>query len=185
MTNALVLGFSGKMGAGKTALSSAVSDLLGCRRVSFGDYVRSVAEQRGLITTREVLQELGASLVEQDGDAFCHAVLAQANWLCGMPLVVDGIRHLNIAKRLSAIVGPSFFRLIVIALPQADRIERLRARDPNDIAKQSIAESHSTERDVEELLPRHADLIVDGAQSLEQLSLQIVSWVRSLGGVKN
>ena len=131
--------------------------------------------------TRETLQEIGASLVEKDGDEFCRCVLSQANWACGNPLVVDGIRHIDIANRLKSIVSPSLFRLVAIILPQAARVARLKSRATYDSREQAIAETHSTENDVQQVLPCYADLVVDGTRGLDELSLEIARWVRSDG----
>jgi dephospho-CoA kinase len=53
--NPAVVGFSGRIASGKSAISKALAADIGCRRVSFGDYVRKVAAERGLAPTREAL----------------------------------------------------------------------------------------------------------------------------------
>ena len=44
----LVIGFAGRIGSGKSTLSSEVAERLGWRRASFGDYLRTVAKSSGL-----------------------------------------------------------------------------------------------------------------------------------------
>lgn len=78
-----VVGFAGKMGSGKTTISSLTAQTLGWARVGFGDYVRSVARQRGLDASRGTLQALGESLLADGSEGFCRDVLAQTDWRLG------------------------------------------------------------------------------------------------------
>jgi len=59
-----VVAFAGAIGSGKTALSKRVAELLHWPRVSFGDYIRKIAEKNGQDPKdRGVLQKLGQALV--------------------------------------------------------------------------------------------------------------------------
>ncbi len=78
-----VLGFSAKMAAGKTSVSTRVAERLHAPRVSFGAYVLKAARSRGLPETREVLQDLGESFVQKDADDFCLRVLEDGGWKHG------------------------------------------------------------------------------------------------------
>ena len=74
----VALGFSGKIGSGKTTISEYVANLLSWPKVSFGDYVREIARQQKTDLSRSALQTIGASLVEQDCEGFCRSVLAKS-----------------------------------------------------------------------------------------------------------
>lgn len=174
-----VIAFSGGISSGKSTLSTAVANALGCPRVAFGDYVRKIAELRGLELSRENLQGLGESLLEKDLNQFCAAVLAQAPWKPGNPLVVDGVRHAEVAEALKALVSPSGLRLIYVNTDDRERQQRLRKTVK---AKKSIKqlERHSTEVQVKRILQDLADLIVDGSKPPEQLVGEVVNWAAKL-----
>src|SRR5690242_7997878 len=102
--DSFVVALSGRIGSGKSALASRLAQCLGCERVSFGDYVRAAALAKGLEPTGENLQLVGAALVEAGWEPFCRAVLAQAPWQPGQPLVVDGVRHVDALAHLKRLV---------------------------------------------------------------------------------
>ena len=174
-----VLCFSGGIASGKSTLSEAVALSLACPRVSFGGFMRSEARRRGFATDRKTLQAIGEELVARDPDSLCRAVLGQAGWSPGGALVIDGVRHVDIATRLSRIVKPSEFRLSHVTLGKDTRTARFAARADG---KGELAdfESHSTERDVQRGLPEQAHLVVDGDQPIEALIETIARWAEAL-----
>ncbi|MFP5274121.1 AAA family ATPase [Coleofasciculus sp.] len=174
----LVLGFSGKIASGKSILSTEVASCLGWQRVSFGDYVRSVAQRQGLGESREALQAVGVSLVDQGMEQFCRSVLSQVNWKPGQPLVVDGIRHAGIVPILRQIVAPLKLSLIFIAVNESTRNARLMDRGLTNWEQQQQIETHSTEAQVQTVLPAIADLTVDGNRTIEELVVEIVRWIQ-------
>lgn len=174
-----VLGFSGGIASGKSTLSEAVALSLGCPRVSFGGYMRGEARRRGVATDRDTLQAIGEELVARDPDGLCRAVLGQAGWVPGGALVVDGVRHVDIAERLARIVKPSDFRLVYVAAEKDTRSARFVARAE---AKGDLAafDAHSTEKDVRHGLRERADLVADGNQAIESLIEKVARWAESL-----
>lgn len=174
-----VLGFSGGIASGKSTLSEAVALSLGCPRVSFGGYMRSEARRRGVGTDRDTLQIIGEELVARDPEGLCRAVLSQAGWVPGGALVVDGVRHVDIAERLSRIVKPSAFRLVHVAAGDDTRAARFGARAEG---KGTLAafDVHSTEQDVRRGLPERADLVADGNQPIESLIESVARWAEAL-----
>ena len=174
-----MLAFSGGIASGKSTLSEAVAQTLGCPRVSFGSYIREEAISRGLGVDRSVLQELGEELVREDIEKLCKAVLAQALWLPGSAVVVDGVRHVAVAHKLRELATPSEFRLVHVSADGSTRASRLAAR--GDLADRLIEyERHSTEHDVVRLLPELADLVVDGQRSLDVIIEEVASWAEAL-----
>ena len=172
-----VVGFSGGIASGKSSLSTAVAQATGWSRTSFGGYVRTVATQRGLEPTRENCQAIGEELIEADIRGFCKNVLAQASWSPGEPLVIDGIRHLEVADILAGVLGPADFVLVYVELPRAEREARLKSRDGESQPLERF-EQHSTEAQVSELRAR-ADLVVDGDRPIEELTGEVVSFLIS------
>ncbi len=175
------IGFSGRIKSGKTTIAAATADSLRWPCASFGVYVRNVAvRRRQNPRSRAVLQEIGESLVAQGWSVFCHDVLKTANWVRGMPIVIDGIRHVEAVKRLREMVSPLKFLLVYVTV-DAD-LQLARARRAN-VAPQMLAdiEKHSTEVDVQFRLPELADLLVDGANSIGQTVAEIEVCVQELG----
>jgi len=173
----VVIGFAGRIGSGKSTLSMEVAKMLGWPRASFGDYLRSVAKGSGLDESREVLQELGASLIEKGVEDFCRAVLAHYKWSAGEPLVIDGIRHAEVVEALRKVVAPLEVRIVYVDVGDDKRLERLRRMDESMPGKFKEIESHSTEQQVKELLPALADLRLAGDRPVSELVSVIVDWV--------
>lgn len=178
----LVLGFSGKIGTGKTAVSECVAQQLGFPRVSFGNSVRSIAQRRGLENSRETLQDIGESLVENDCRQFCWSVLNQVDWIPGQNLVVDGIRHVKVLNEIRKIVLPSELSLIYIQVNEAIRFSRLKNRPSDDLDHLAQIGKHSTEEHVKKLLLERADLVVNGNHELNRIIEVILKWVRGKKG---
>src|SRR5262249_39435417 len=147
------------------------ASVMGWPNVSFGDYVRAVARVRGLDgSQREVLQLIGASLIDENYEEFCRSVVAQAKyWQPGKPLVIDGIRHLQIKHALEKIVVPSRFILAYISLDDQTRKQRIWKE--RQIAPESLEyiDSNSTEAQVTAELLKAADFMLDGTKSIPAL----------------
>jgi cytidylate kinase len=173
----IIVGFAGKIGSGKTTISAALAEALNWPRASFGDYVRGVARERGLEESREVLQEIGASLAENP-DEFCLSFLGLVDWKPGQNLVVDGIRHAKIIDALRRVTEPS--RVFLVFVRVDERVRRKRLLDNRDAGKQAAFgyEAHTTEADVNTVLPALADLVADGARPVPDLVNQIVAWIQ-------
>jgi dephospho-CoA kinase len=172
-----VLAFSGTIASGKSTLSKAVAASLGWKRISFGDYVRGIAKERGLDDSRETLQNLGQSLIESLGwEDFCVKVLNQGGWRKAESIVIDGVRHVEVLQSLKKLAEPNRVALIFISLSNDERKIRLAARDgESKIAFK--ADQHSTEVQVNSVLHRSANLVVNGNRSVEELVDEITHWV--------
>ncbi len=166
----MILAFAGKIGSGKTTLAKAVADILGCPLVSFGNYVRTLAQSSGLdANSRKVLQDMGEALIREDCRRFCEGVLAQAEWTPGNHLVIDGVRHRTILTTIKALVAPDEVRLIFVDLDEEVRTTRLANAG---FVSEQIArfDSHSTEHDVNAVLRDIADLVLDASRPIQELT---------------
>ncbi len=179
----IVLGLSGPSGAGKTSVSKAIADTLGWPRASFGEYIRTYARSQGLDeSSRDILDDLGTQLVERGATDFCRMVLTHFNWRSGEPLIIDGVRHEQVAKALRQLVAPMDFRIVYLDIDDNTRKERLL--HDHDVREEEIErmDSHLTEREVKEHLPQIADLRLQATRPLKDIVRDIVSWIHEGDG---
>jgi dephospho-CoA kinase len=174
-----ILTFSGPIASGKSALSNKLAQTFHWSRVSFGDYVRSVADTRKMPKTREVLQAIGTELVASDLEKFCNSVLEQVSWQHGQPLIIDGIRHINVLKTLQKLVAPMELYLIFITIDEAVQANRLIERGPNELLALQALELDATEQQVGTYLRDKADFVVDGSRSIEEATQDVTGWLQS------
>lgn len=175
----VVLGFSGRIASGKSAVSKAVADQLGIQRVSFGDYVRKVAHYMGLDEKdRQVLQDIGKLYAEHPRE-FCGKLLEQAGYTPGQALVIDGIRHERIANELRVQVAQAELILIYVEADEATIESRLSAGNSSERNIHRI-ENDPTEAEVLTTLPLLADHKVksDDGRTTEDVAKEIVEWIR-------
>jgi cytidylate kinase len=170
--------FSGRIGSGKSSVSEALAQQLGWRRTSFSDYLRVELQRRGGDPgSREALQDLGQSLVEADGEAFCRAVLIAGGFQPGGNFLLDGVRHVDIFRALARLARPSSARLIFLAADDVSRHERVAGR-PDGRTDFARAEAHLVEADMKDSLPAIADLCVNATQDLEVVVDQCLTAIR-------
>ncbi len=118
-------------------------------------------------------------LIREDVNGFCAAVLAQATWKAGDDLVVDGVRHVEVAEALRLLVSPSRIYLVYVDVDEASRDLRLRDAFPRAKPLAQL-EQHSTEIEVRTKLRRMANLLVDGTRPVSELVREIVTWMAGL-----
>lgn len=172
----VVVCFSGGIGSGKSSLAAAVAARSALPIASFGAFVRSTAEARGIRAERENLQALGEALIAELGwENFCHSVLSSSGWTSGS-LLVDGIRHVAAFDEISRVVAPIETKLVFVEAAEDLRQARLDATRPEERTALSRAETHSTERDiVRGDLRSRANLVLDGTRALEELVDRVCS----------
>ena len=174
-----VIAFAGKIGSGKTTLTKALAESLGCLRASFGDYVRDVVRAQGLPPTRENLQRVGTQLLESDTNGFCRAVLSQPGWRPGEMLVIDGLRHKETVNPIKDIISPAELRIVFLSVDENTRLARLAQRGDADISALTRADAHSSELQVGSTLCEMADLVLEGDESVEDTVLRVGEWIRT------
>lgn len=181
---AIIIGFSGAIGSGKSTLSKMLAESLGWVRAGFGDYVRNEAQRQNLPERREILQEIGTHLVE-DGDKFCSEVLAWVSWRPGDNLVIDGIRHSSILGSLKRLTKPSRMLLIYISIDEQTRLDRIVIRDGDHGAGLKVFDQHSTEIEVSGSLKDFADIVVDGRMPVSESLGHILDVLKMKGVITN
>jgi dephospho-CoA kinase len=172
-----VIALSGKIASGKSRLANEFAKEVGWPCVSFGDYVRSVAKSRGLIESREILQEVGDELIRTNLESFCESVLAQADWKRGQALVIEGVRHAEVNTLLRSLVAPS--RYVLAYLKVDDQVRKRRLREEGIDDQELIhVESHPTEEQVTRVLPHIADYVLEGTSPIPL----ILNWLKAISG---
>lgn len=181
----LVQAFCGGIASGKSTLSKSVAQQLGCKRVSFGDYVRKVARERGLDDLSvPVLQVIGQDMVRNHLEQFCRNILEEADWAHGQSLVLDGLRHVEVAEKLRGFVAPTRLVIICIDANRLLREKRLleRAQESPNADKTSLdrLDGHAMEEQSSTILRESADLVVEGGREITYLVQQIMDWIAIL-----
>jgi cytidylate kinase len=167
--------FSGLPQTGKTTLSRRLALELGCKFVSFGDFVRREATRQGIDNpTRQDLQDLGQQLVKINPERFCQRVLESVNFTPGEELVMDGLRHKKVLDVLSQITHNQPIKLIYLTASPEIR----RSRCPQDIDLASV-DSHEVESSSETEIRPLADLVINTQANQINTVESISDWVRS------
>jgi chloramphenicol 3-O-phosphotransferase len=147
MTSSFVLALTGAQSSGKTTLARAVSASTGATYIGFGNLVRAEAARRGLGDSRDELQELGQSLLDELGALlFSERTLDAAGAARGArPVVWDGVRHPEVLDALRELYAPAPVTLVTLAPDETARRRRVEALAGSE-AELVRWEAHETER---------------------------------------
>lgn len=176
-----MVGLAGKLGSGKSSVGHRLADALNAPLASFGAYVRSIADERALVHSREVLQALGEELLRTLGPlTFASQVVDSSGWKGQGPLVVEGIRHVDIVSALREGNRETPFLLVYLEVPEELRLSRLEARDRLSPSQVAVYESHSTESDVVSRLRQIADLVVEAGADVDTTVAAVLSGLATI-----
>ncbi len=176
---AIAVALAGKIGSGKTTVTSSLAHLLRWHRASFGDYVRLIVRERGLPETREELQRVGTEILRENPRHFCSSVLLNCGWTCRENLIIDGLRHVETIEIIRKLVEPAPLKIVFLSLDEETRIERVKRRGETDITMIALADTHSSEQQVDSILATMADLIVDASRPVEEIVPEVINWIRT------
>lgn len=170
----MVIGFAGKIGTGKSTISLSLAKRLNYSQVSFSGYLKALAEKKGIPLERKQLQDLGQSLIENNIHEFCQSVLKSTGWTNGKGLIIDGIRHQEVIPVIRNLVKPDTFKIVLLKVSD----EQVRAHRNNlNLDQLNTSEEHPAEFQVKNnLIDDAADLILDGTESVEELTSILVAW---------
>lgn len=178
MESAIVVAFAGRIGSGKTTVTSSLAKLLEWHRASFGDYVRLIARERGVRATREELQRIGTEMLHEDPWHFCNSVLLNCGWKRGDNLIIDGLRHAETIGIIRELVEPAPLKIVLLRLDDVTRTERVMLREGSDATSTTLADTHSSEQQVNSTLATFADLVVDARKPVQVIVSEVTSWIR-------
>ena len=168
-----VIALCGSSKSGKTTLAKRVAEELHCRVASFGAFVRKDASKKGLTNpTRRQLQDIGNQLATQDIQEFCKAVVDDAGFEPGLPLVIDGIRHIEAIAAIQKLIPGQVLKLVYVEADLPARAKRagLTVEEMKSVASHPV-ESQSAK------LRSMANLILDTSGSKETSLSEVSNWV--------
>jgi cytidylate kinase len=172
----VVIAFSGPIGAGKSTISQKVAELLNWPRVSFGEYVQTVARQsRQNPEDRSVLQRLGQALVLSDVDGFVREVLAQKDWRGEGNLVVDGLRHAEVRHALVQQISPHLLKHVFVTVDEDTRQQRVREEDKIEPRVLMRYDQDITEAQIPRIIREYKDIEVNGRLPGDIAARQVIS----------
>ena len=157
----------GKIGSGKSTAVAYLASQLGFKTVSFGTYIRDVAEQRGFPSTRGALQDLGDRLFKAMGSSdLLQAALRYAKVEGGDSAVFDGVRHAQVLADLRQAADRT--TAIYLDVGQEERYRRHRARSVGrglSFEDFQALDGHPVEAGINDLA-NLCDLVMDADHSL-------------------
>lgn len=166
----------GLLGSGKTT-AAKVFLKYDFALVSSGDFIRDICRERGISTTRQDLQRVGAEFVEKIGiEEFVRRLVERGEGDRGT--VFDGIRYVAAIDLLRTNYGRSV--LMYIDAPLEAIRERLRARGEPERSFESIFDT-PMESQVRETRGR-CDILIDNSASLSEYISRIDGIAKSIVG---
>jgi cytidylate kinase len=167
-----IIAFSGLPQTGKTTLARLLARELQCKFVSFGDFVRQEALNRGFLNaTRQDLQNIGQTLVTENVRDFCRNVLATVEFSPGEQIVLDGVRHKEVLEVISEISQRQPIKLVLLIA--SEKIRRNRSLQDID----SI-DSHRVESEVKAQFRSVADLVIETENDEAEALRTLLDWIR-------
>ena len=159
----------GRMGSGKSTFSGMLAADLSIRVVSFGDYVRRMAQRGGRPDTRSALQNLGDCLYQKLGaSGLLQGTLEMAGIDSDEMVIFDGVRHIDVLSEVRRRSGKTV-ALYLDASPEV-RYERRRSQGPVGLSWQEFEaiDSHIVEGEIGALMEL-CDFVIDASQPLSFL----------------
>lgn len=169
---------AGRIASGKSSLAEGLAAELGWPVAKFSGYLRHLAEQRHMEPSRQLLQALGEELVEADARSFASEFLKFSEWQVSKPIIVDGLRHLEILDAFRSVGRSDQVVLVYVSPPASEAVweERLKIKDIRSLADLKKIEEHPTERQ-QPILEAAADIIVSGDRPLHESVSEVVRWM--------
>ena len=166
----------GRIGSGKSTVSAMLASDLSIQVVSFGDYIRQMAQRGGRPDTRSALQNLGDCLYEQLGaSGLLQGTLEMASIDSDETVIFDGVRHIDVLSEIRRRAGKTV-AIYLDASPEV-RYERRRSQEPIGLSWQEFEtiNSHIVEGEIGALVEL-CDFVIDASQPLSLLQGDLPQW---------
>jgi|SRR5690348_1053996 len=172
----LVIGFTGRIGAGKTAAAEYLNAKYGFQYLRYSQVLSAWKAKDP--QSKAHLQEVGWDIMHGGMQAMLNARLISAIET-GRNCAVDGLRHPVDYASLRGSFGSSFHLLYLEASPEK-RWDRVRNRlSFKTVEEFTAADNHPVEQRIV-LLRKDADEVIQNAGTLEQMYSAIDSIIKGL-----
>jgi len=151
----VIVAVAGPIMSGTSSVTKAAA--APAKPASFGEHLRRETGAQD----RHALAEAGQKLVDGDADAFAKAVVEAAGWRADQPLIIDGVRHVQILQSLRELVFPVPIILAYVDVTPAVYAQRIEKKGKLSEALQFS--DHPTEQQVKSRLAKIADIRVDNS----------------------
>ncbi len=178
-----VIGAIGKNGTGKDTVLDMIADSYSVPRISMGDIVRNIAEEKGIEPTRGNLNGISKEYFGKFGNDYFIKIVCDRIDSSDAPLtVVTGIRTYLDAKTLLDRYEKDFLLVNVVVTDDRARLERAlargTARDPKsieDMLRHDEREEKLFGMDKAAKLATHT---MQNDSTLQDLSDQVDVWMK-------
>ena len=163
----------GRIGSGKSTVCAMLASDLSIQVVSFGDYVRQMAQRDGLPNTRSALQNLGDCLYRQLGaSGLLQGTLEMAGIGNDETVIFDSVRHIDVLSEIRRLADRAV-AVYLDASPEV-RYERRRLQGPAGLSWQEFEaiDEHSVESEIG-ALEKLCDFVVDASQPISLLRVNL------------
>ena len=167
MKGAIVI--CGQIGSGKSTVSALLASKLSIQVVSFGKYIRHMAESSSRSTTRSALQDLGDSLYQAMGaSGLLKGALDVAGTGDSETIIFDGVRHTEVLKEIRQTACKTI--AIYLDVGKEERYQRRRSQGDGSLSREQFEaiEGHAVESEIGDLA-EFCDFVIDASQPLTHL----------------
>ena len=164
----------GPIGSGKSTVATFLASEMSVRLVSFGEFVRHLAQQSGLPDTREALQELGYKTYKSKGArGFLQGALQLEGVGNSESVIFDGVRHLGMMAEIRRTARKSV--AIYLDVCQEKRFRRHQSRQSNSLplVEFQAFDSHAVEAQTGNL-KELCDLVIDASQPISEIQRSLL-----------
>ena len=159
----------GQIGSGKSTVAAILASRLSCQVVSFGNYIRHMANRDGRPATRSVLQDLGDTLYQKIGaSGLLEGALEIAGVKKDETVIFDGVRHIEVLSEIRRRAGKTV--AIYLAVGPEERYRRRQSQGTGGLSREEFdaIDHHSVEVEIEDLA-KVCDFVIDASPPLPQL----------------
>lgn len=159
----------GQIGSGKSTVSAFLASKLSIQTVSFGDYIRHIAQCSARPTTRKALQDLGDSLYQKKGaSGLLSGTLEMAGIDNDETVIFDGVRHTEMLAEIRQRAGKTI--AIYLDVDPQERYQRRRFQGADSLSREQFEafERHAVESEISDLAEL-CDFVIDASRPLTHL----------------